>query len=367
MLLRYGETRLLAVVLALLVNLLKRVGVRLVEVVARPERVDGEINGVSHCRGVGLAHSGDVVTWRQVGRRADDRQSGKIVHVAVRTQGLHRRETLVPIHRHHGVEGHEATVAKELLALVWSEDANAGVRQLLYGRYHHLLFLFPGVRVGVVGVECQHRYAWVLYREVAAQRGVELCHGVDYSFLADGRGHVAQGNVAGQRRQPHVLAHEHVESLLLACEANLDEALVAREVVAVDVHVVFFHGCHHEHVEEPVLEVGYGAVYAFYGGAARVLRWHAEVHLHLVVVGGEQVEPAILGFRGVGDDAERVAVEAEGVAMVRRHLGRAIDYWRAQVEHGRCLERLEDKLISNAVCVTVGQCHAYFSLVHISL
>ena len=217
----------------------------------------------------------------------------------------------------------------------------------------------------VIRVQRQDGDTRSLDREIAAEGGIELGHLVDDAFSRHSVGHVAQRHVAGQCSHAHLVADKDVEAFLVFGDAALDKLLITREVEAVDVHVLLVHRCHDEHVEQSVLEIGYGTVETLDGSATGILRRHAQVDLHVFIEDRQQVEASILGLGGLGDNAERVAGKTKGIAMVGCYLGRAVDNGGTDIKHGRRAESLEDKFIADTVCITVGQCHTYFLIVHI--
>ena len=118
----YGVSHLVGVVFFLVVELWQRVYAGLVVLLAVTENVGGEIYSVEHRRRISLVASCNLERRSHLRGRADDRQSGCVVHPGVGRDGPERGKPLVVVHRQDTVEVVVVAGTEELIGGVWTES-----------------------------------------------------------------------------------------------------------------------------------------------------------------------------------------------------------------------------------------------------
>ena len=153
--------------------------------------------------------------------------------------------------------------------------------------------------------------------------------------------------MGGHKTDAHEIAHHHRQRLVLLPRIGIRT-----------------HRRLHEHIVKPFLQVFLGARHSLAGRRVRLIGRRAELHLHLLVEGGEQVKPSVTCILSLVDNQE-LRLQAKSLTMITGHLGRAIDDWRAEFEHRRILKCLENHFITNTVRIAMRNCHANLSFFHI--
>ena len=123
------------------------------------------------------------------------------------------------------------------------------------------------------------------------------------------------------------------------------------------------HRCCHEHIEESLLVVFKRTYDGAQGGIARFGSGLSHLHLHLVVKCCKKVHPSVTSSFGTVDDGE-VGLQVHGLAVISRHLGRAIYDGSTEFQHGWVGKSLEYDFITDAVCISVRYGNAYFFIFH---
>ena len=179
----------------------------------------------------------------------------------------------------------------------------------------------------------------------------------------DGSRDILQADLVSHQSHAHIFVDEQALRFLAFTDALLDIFRTAREVEATHMSLAFIGRSTDEHVEESVFIVGDGAVECLHSSQRGIGRGNAHLHLDLLVDGRNDVELTLLGSTGVVDDGE-VVFDAQCLAMISGHFGRAIYNRSTELKHLCLFKSFEDQLVANAVGAAVGDGHAYFVVVH---
>ena len=321
--------------------------------------VDGRVDRIAHRLRVGLVLCGDVEGRAVVGRGPDGRKSRREVHPVGR-QGLERRQSLVVVHGQDAVVLGVSASGEKPVGGKRPESQHALAERLDDGRADDLLLLAPqqsavaGVRVEGHDGDARLDDAEVL-DERTAQR-VEVPHD---PLFGDVAGDLRNGNVLGD--QPHaqrVAAQDHHG---LAFEFGGQVLGVPRVAEVVRLHGLLVEGCGHERVEVSRLQVAHGGAQRLDGGASRLGSRLARHDFGVFPACHEvRLSAARLGGRCHGVEGEGFDL-CDGISVIGRGFGRAVDDGREKLRHPRVGERLEDDLPADAVRVALRD--AYFEFV----
>ena len=216
-------------------------------------------------------------------------------------------------------------MSEETVGCVWSEGTYAVVRQLLDGRYDNLLLLASQQSVvACMRIERQHGDARVRDAEVAFQRIVEYRSLLYDALFGYSRSNVSDGQMCGyESHAQHVVEQYHESLVAIACTL-LDIFGVAAEMEVVALYVVLVDRCRYEHVEQSLFVVGHCLFESCERCHASLFRRIAKVNLYLLIESCEQIHLVVVGF-GSRVDYGEVALNAESIAVIGCHLGRAVD------------------------------------------
>ena len=263
----------------------------------------------------------------------------------------------------HGENGIEMPVHGGIEESVCGEGAvtgKAGICQRLDGRHNHLfLFMAYHAAVAGMGVECQNGNAGRRDVEVAAQRLVEHPRLLHDTILSDGKGHFRNGQMGCHQSHPHQgVAQYHQRFAAVTAEAVLKVFGVAGETEVGTLDAGFLDGSCHQHVNKAGLEVLHGLFQCHESGMAGLGTLRPELHLDLCVGAVDEVELAGGGIfrRNYLPD---VGIEPQGLAMVGKHLGVAIDYRRAEFQHQGIGKGFQYDLRPHSVGVALGDAHTH--------
>ena len=155
-LLRDGKSHLLALVLALMIELGQRMGHGLIIVDAVAEGVDGLPDGMSESGGVGLTLARNGILSALTRGRTHQRQSAEVVDAVLRQQRVEGCYALVMIHGEDAVECGKVAIAKELIGAIWAKHTDILLGRLLDGGNDGLSLFLARMGSAMVRVERQH-------------------------------------------------------------------------------------------------------------------------------------------------------------------------------------------------------------------
>ena len=134
---------------------------------------------------------------------------------------------------------------------------------------------------------------------------------------------------------------------------------MAGEVEVLGLYGMLVDGGCHQHVDKPLAIVGQGALEGVQCSFSCLFGGLAQLHLHLVVHTGEDIQLLFLCLGGIVDDG-KVGRAINSLAVIGRHLGRAIYDGDTEVQHGGVFKGFEDDLVAHSVHIAVGDAHSQF-------
>ena len=240
------------------------------------------------------------------------------------------------------------------------EGQHAFRKRLDNGRADDLLLLASQQSaVAGVGVERHDGDARLDDAEVLDERTAQRVEVAHDPLFGDVAGDLRDGDVLGdQPHAQHVAAQDHHG---FAFEFGGQVFGVPRVAEVVRLHGLLVEGCGHERVEVSRLQVAHGRAQRLYGRASgfggrlarrdvgRLPACH-EVRLSAARLGGRRH-----GVEGEGFDLR------DGISVIGRGFGRAVDDGCEKLRHPRVGERLENDFPADAVRVALRD--AYFEFV----
>ena len=329
------------------------------------EDVDRRVDGVEHRMRIGLVAARHVVGGAVVGRGADDRQAGRVVHALGEGEGLERAQALVVVHRQRRIE--TAVVPESEIAVggVGTEGEDAFLLRLEDGREDDvLLFVAKQAAVAAVRVQAQHGDLRPRDGEVALQRLVHEAELGEDAFLGDGRRDVLQRDVAGGHGDPQ-LGRDHDHRDLLGAEGVLEVLRVAGVAEALGRHRPLVDRAGDEDVDVAVLEVLHGrrqGQHCRLGGVGAGL---AGLRVEVLRQAVDDVDALLVDvLRRVDDVGVHLLDLVELLAVETEDLGRSVHHGGEGIQDAGVREGLDEHFISDAVAVTLGDADDEFGLIH---
>ncbi len=213
-----------------------------------------------------------------VGRRAHDRQPGRVVDATLEGQRLERNQTLIVVHGHHGVVEPVGTDPEEAVGRERSEDQIAPTAGF-FERGNDRLVLLAAQHAPVAGmrVQAEHRDLGPIDPEILNQAVVNDLDRLQNSLAGHPFRHVPDRDVAGHQSDAQVVRHHHHRVAPGTRQAG-DELGMPGIFITGQRDRFFRDGCRHHGVGPAVQTELHGAPHGFHRQLSALCRDFAKFH-----------------------------------------------------------------------------------------